>query len=201
MRISLITLVIAALSLPLSVARAEAPDAGPSKLGGYVETDLGVLMLFGGVGLLGGVSLGNVRAGLDFYRFESPYRSLSGAPAGFDLKVEGLLGADIAWHPFADRIDGPYVRAIGQIKRQRAENRVNGARRNLDSALLGPEIGWVFRVYHGLFITPRLGALYYVKSPQGKGNHPIDVGGASYDNSKHQTFDFYGTLGLGYAFD
>jgi hypothetical protein len=169
--------------------------------GAYVEDDLGVLLLFGGVGVLGGASYGPVRAGLGFYRFDSPYRALSGAPDGFDLKVDAIVQADVAWHPFSKNVNGGYLEAVGQLKRQRVENLENGARVTLDSALLGPEIGWVFRVRRGLYLKPRIGALYYVASPQGSERHPVDVGGKSYDNPRHQAWDTYGTLGIGYIFD
>jgi hypothetical protein len=184
----------------------ETPAAGATKdnqhsFGAYLEDDLGVLLLFGGVGLSGGVSYGPLRAGLSFYRFESPYPGLSGAPEGFEVKVDGLVGADVAFHLFSDRVAGGYVRLIGQLKRQRIENLGNGARRRLESALIGPEIGWVLRVHRGLYLAPRLGALYYVRPPQGADGRAVDVGGASYDNPRHKTWDVYGTLGLGYAFD
>lgn len=195
------TLIVLLLAIP-SLSHAQTAPQGEErwKVGGYVESDLGILLLFGGVGLYGGVTVGNLRAGIGFNRFESPYRALSGAPKGFDLKVDGLLQADVAYHPFSKRMDGFYVRLIGQLKRQRAENRDNGARKALDSALVGPELGWVFRLYHGLYVTPRVGALYYAKSPQGRDNNAIDIGGRAYDNDKHKLFDYYGTIGLGYVF-
>jgi hypothetical protein len=177
-----------------------APAAARSPLGGYLEQDLGVLLMSGGVGLFGGVRYGSLRGGLGFYRFQSPIPALSGAPAGFELSVDAILSADVAWHPLDDDMRGPYLRVVGQLKRQRVENRTNGARRTLDSTLLGPEIGWVARVWRDLYLAPRAGALFYLVPPQGKAGGPVDVGGLPYDNPKHQTVDLYVTLGLGWAF-
>lgn len=193
-RTTLLTALCVACSLAAAPARA-AP-----RWGGLVEQDLGVLLMSGGVGVFAGVTRGPVRAALGFYRFDSPYRALGGVPDGFDLQVQGILSADVGIHLRGDDIEGPYVRAIVHGKRQRIENRDNGARRSLDSFLVGPEIGWTFRVHGGLYLAPRLGALYYVVAPQGRGGHPVDVGGKLYDNPRHKTFDVYGSLGIGYAF-
>jgi hypothetical protein len=198
--LSLFTLALILTLAPLASARADAPSEERWKVGAYVEQDLGILLLFGGVGLYGGVAVGNLRAGVGFNRFESPYRALSGAPDGFGLKVSRLFQLDVSYHPFAKRMDGPYVRAVAQLKRQHAENLDNGVQRDLDSVLVGPELGWVFRVYNGVYLAPRAGAFYYVAPPQGTGNHAIDIGGAAYDNDKHKTFDFFGTLSVGYVF-
>ncbi len=188
------------LLLATGTARASPDGATRRELGGYVEDDVGVLLMAGGIGLFGGVRRGPFRGGLGFYRFESPFRSLSGAPAGFELAVDAILSADLAWHPFAGGMDGPYVRVIGQLKRQRVENRENGARRSLDSSLLGPELGWVARIRNGLYLAPRAGALFYVVPPQGRAGRPVDVGGRPYDNSRHKAVDLYLTLGLGWSF-
>jgi len=171
------------------------------QLGAYVENDLGVLLLFRGVGVFGGATYGPLRAGVGFYRFRSPYRSLSGAPEGFDLSVDGIAHAELAWHPFASSMNGPYVELVGQLKWQRVENRANGRMRRLSSTLVGPELGWVWRVVEGLYVTPRMGALYYAAPPQGRAQAPVDVGGAKYDNPRHKTWDLYGTIGIGYVFD
>jgi hypothetical protein len=48
---------------------------------------------------------------------------------------------------------------------------------------------------------PRLGALYYLKSPQGSANKPIQIGDRTYDNGRHKVFDTYliPTLSVGYS--
>ena len=50
-------------------------------------------------------------------------------------------------------------------------------------------------------MAPRVGALYYLKKPQGSGNHPVSIGGRDYDNDRHKNFDTYyiPTLSVGYS--
>ena len=187
-----------AILLHSPLAPADKPSRAP--LGGFVEDDVGVLLMAGGVGLFAGPSYGPLRAGVGYYRFDSPYRALSGAPEGFELSVRHIVSLDATWHFLADQIEGPYVRLMGQWKRQRVENRDNCARKHLDSVLVGPELGWAWRVHAGLYLAPRLGALYYVKRPQGQENQPVLVGGKPYDNERHHAWDLFATLGAGYAF-
>lgn len=192
-----------ALLLLSSLARAAGEPSQPERratLGGFVEDDVGVLLMAGGVGLFAGPSYGPFRAGVGYYRFDSPYRKLSGAPEGFELSVRHIVSVDATWHILEDRVEGPYVRLMGQWKRQRVENLDNGARKHLDSVLLGPELGWAWRVHSGLYLAPRLGALYYLKRPQGPDNAPVQVGGKPYDNERHHYWDLFATLGAGYAF-
>ncbi len=53
----------------------------------------------------------------------------------------------------------------------------------------------------GLYVAPHVGALYYVKSPQGASNDPILIGDREYDNDRHKVFDTYfiPTLSIGYS--
>jgi hypothetical protein len=193
--------VAALVALVLLVLWSPAANADEGRRwGGFVEADLGVLAMSGGVGLFAGPSYGPFRFGAGFYRFDSPWRALSGAPAGFELKVNYLVAADASWFFASERVEGPYVRALVHFKGQRVENTDNGARRDLFSALAGPEVGWAFRIRSGVYLAPRVGALYYLEKPQGVRNAPIDVGGSPYDNDHHKTFDLYATLGLGVAF-
>lgn len=191
---SLLSLLVV-LALP-STGRASEPAAW--RPGAVVESDLGVLLMSGGTGLFAGPTLGPMRLGLGFYRFDSPFRFLSGAPEGFELQVDLLLSADLTWHFLRDGTEGPYLRVLGQWKQQRVENRDNGTRANLRSVVLGPEVGWVFRLYRGLYLAPRVGVLPYLQPPQ-PGNAPVEIGGRLYDNPKHKTVDVFATLGLGYA--
>jgi hypothetical protein len=71
---------------------------------------------------------------------------------------------------------------------------------DLDSLALGMELGYVWKVYKGLYVAPRVGALYYVKKPQ-PGNQPVTVGDRTYDNSRHKNWDTYyiPTLSVGYS--
>jgi hypothetical protein len=71
----------------------------------------------------------------------------------------------------------------------------------LYSQLLGPELGYEWNFFQGLYIAPRIGALYYLQSPQGSSHDPVLVGGSQYDNPKHRLFDLYYTLLIGWNFD
>ena len=86
------------------------------------------------------------------------------------------------------------------IKEQGVTNQATGAHVDLASRALGLELGYVWKVYKGLYVAPRVGALYYVKTPQ-PGNQPIAVGDRTYDNSRHKDWDTYfiPTLSLGYS--
>ncbi len=159
-----------------------------------------MLLMSGGTGLFTGPSYGPVRVGAGFYRFDSPIKALGGVPDGFELKVDWIISGDVTWFFASDHVEGPYVRALSHVKQQRVTNLSNGVRRDLFSVLAGPEVGWVFRVYRGLYLAPRAGALHYIERPQGPANAPIDVGAKLYDNDRHKTFDLYATLGIGYAF-
>lgn len=97
---------------------------------------------------------------------------------------------------FSRRADGAYIRAIGQVKRQQAENLTIGVRRDLDSALVGPELGWMFRVYHGLYLAPCVGALYCVKSPQGEHNRPSTSGDALTTTPSTRCLNYPNELGF-----
>ena len=70
-----------------------------------------------------------------------------------------------------------------------------------NSIASGLELGYVWKIYRGLYVAPRIGALYYFKSPQGSDNQPIQIGDRKYDNSRHKVFDTYfiPTLDVGYS--
>lgn len=74
------------------------------------------------------------------------------------------------------------------IKQQGVTNNENGAHGDLDSLAAGLELGYVWKVYQGLYVAPRVGAraLYYLKRPQGAANDPVIIGGKGYDNERHQ---------------
>jgi hypothetical protein len=86
------------------------------------------------------------------------------------------------------------------IKEQGVTNKANGAHVDIDSLAAGLEIGYLLKVYRGLYVAPRVGALYYVKSPQ-PANRPILVGDRLYDNDRHKHWDTYliPTLSVGYS--
>jgi hypothetical protein len=61
----------------------------------------------------------------------------------------------------------------------------------------GLELGYVWK---GLYVAPRVGALYYIDKPQSD-NAPIQVGDRTYDNSRHKDWDTYfiPTVSVGYS--
>ena len=86
-------------------------------------------------------------------------------------------------------------------KMQIVTEKSSGISKKLNSDLLGMEIGYVWYVYKGFYLTPRLGALYYIKSPQGRSNKPVQIGNSLYDNDRHKIWDTYfiPTLSIGYS--
>lgn len=87
------------------------------------------------------------------------------------------------------------------IKQQGVTNVATGDHKDLNSLAAGLELGYVWKLYRGLYVAPRIGALYYVKSPQGPENQPVRIGDRLYDNDRHKVFDTYfiPTLSLGYS--
>lgn len=59
----------------------------------------------------------------------------------------------------------------------------------------------MWKIYRGLYVAPRVGALYYLKSPQGSANKPVMIGDRRYDNDRHKVFDTYfiPTSSVGYS--
>lgn len=169
-------------------------------LGAYAEVDLGILaFLQQGTAIAGGVSYGPFHAGLSYASFLSN-PSLGGVPDGFDLRVNRLIGINAAYFIGQDTDRGLYLQAMFHIKEQGITNQATGAHVNLDSLALGAELGYVWKIYKGLYVAPRIGALYYVKTPQ-PGNEPVAVGDRTYDNERHKHWDTYfiPTLSLGYS--
>ena len=169
-------------------------------LGAHAEVDVGILaFLRQGTAIAGGLTYGPFRAGLSYASFLSN-PSLGGVPDGFDLRVNYLLGLNAAYF-IGQRSDrGPYVQAMFHIKQQGVTNKASGAHVDLDSLALGLELGYVWKFYRGAYVAPRVGALYYVKSPQPDGT-PITVGDRMYDNDRHKAWDTYfiPTLSVGYS--
>lgn len=164
--------------------------------------DLGVLS-FGGIGVHAGVSKGPWAASVGYYRFESKEMfggALGGFGEDFKLHVDYIVGAEFGYFFDGQTNDGWYATAIYQAKQQTVTHVPTGDEAVLTSHLLGPEIGYEWKFLGGAFLKPRLGVLYYVKSPQ-PGRNPINVGGASYDNPTHTWVDAYITADLGYEFE
>jgi hypothetical protein len=180
-------------------ATATAAPASP-RLGAHAEVDLGILaFLRQGTAIAGGVTYGPFRAGLSYASFLSN-PSLGGVPEGFDLRVNWLLGINAAYFIAQHTDRGLYVQGMFHIKQQGVTNKASGAHVDLDSLAAGLELGYVWKFYKGLYVAPRVGALYYVKKPQ-PNNQPVMVGDRTYDNSRHKDWDTYfiPTLSLGYS--
>ncbi len=169
-------------------------------VGAYAEVDAGILIfLRQGVGIAGGAKYGPFRAGVSYATFLSN-PSFGGVPDGFDLRVNYLVGFNAAYFIGQKTDQGFYVQAMLHIKQQGVTNQADGAHVDLNSVATGLELGYVWKVYKGLYVAPRVGALYYVNKPQ-PGNDPVQVGSAEYDNSRHKNWDTYyiPTLSVGYS--
>jgi hypothetical protein len=164
--------------------------------------DLGVLS-FGGIGLHAGVAHGPWAANAGFYRFESKNLfggALGGFPDEFALHVDFILAAQVGYYFNGEANDGFYGKLIYQLKQQTVTHEASGETAVLSSQLLGPEVGYEWDFFAGLFLRPRLGVLLYVDSPQ-PGRRPVNIAGAEYDNPTHNWVDAYITADLGYEFD
>jgi hypothetical protein len=187
-------------------AETEAPappkaNASEFRLGAHAETDLGVLLaLRQGAALAGGVVYGPFRAGMSYASFLSN-KSFGGTPEGFSLRANYIVGFNASYFIAQTTDQGLYVQAMFHIKQQGVTNDATGDHVDLDSLAAGAELGYVWKVYQGLYIAPRIGALYYVKSPQGSDNDPVRVGNSDYDNPRHKVLDTYfiPTLSVGYS--
>ena len=182
-------------STPTVTAQAEAPH-----LGAYASLDVGVLAaLKQGASFGGGVVYGPFRAGLNYTTFLSN-ASLGGVPDGFDLRVNYLVGANVAYFIGQKTDKGLYVQGMLHVKQQGVTNQDTGDHVDLNSVAVGVELGYVWKFYKGAYVAPRIGALYYVDKPQ-PGNQPIQVGDKMYDNGRHHNWDTYfiPTLDVGYS--
>lgn len=171
------------------------------RLGAYADLDVGILLTMKqGAAFSGGVVYGPFRAGLSYATFLSN-AAFGGAPKGFDLRANYILGLNAAYFIAQTKDEGFYVQWMFHIKQQGVTNKETGDHEDLDSLATGFELGYVWKLYRGLYVAPRIGALYYLKSPQGSDNRPIKIGNKQYDNDRHKTFDTYyiPTLSVGYS--
>ena len=184
-------------------APATAPAAAPKqyRLGAHAEVDLGLMLAFRQSGAFAaGVVYGPFRAGLSYATFLSN-STFGGAPDGFTLRANYIYGLNVSYFIGQSTDEGLYVQGMLHIKQQGITNDATGDHKDLNSVATGLELGYVWKFYRGLYVAPRVGALYYVKSPQGKGNHPVQIGDRTYDNDRHKQFDTYfiPTVSLGYS--
>jgi hypothetical protein len=199
--------VVIALTLLLAAAAAkvQAQEPEPRKegyrLGAYAALDVGILAVMKqGAAFAGGAVWGPFRAGLSYATFLSN-ESFGGTPKGFSLRANYILGLNVSYFIAQQTDEGLYVQAMLHIKQQGVTNLGTGDHKDLNSIASGLELGYVWKVYKGLYVAPRVGALYYFKSPQGSDNKPVQIGDRKYDNSRHKVFDTYfiPTLDVGYS--
>jgi hypothetical protein len=188
---------------PLAAAAAAVTPEGPKpfRLGAHLDVDVGLMAVMKqSAGLSGGVVWGPFRAGMSYATFLSN-NSFGGTPAGFDMRVNYIIGFNASYFIARRSDDGLYVQAMFHVKQQGVTNQATGAHRDLDSLAAGLEVGYLWKFYRGLYVAPRVGALYYVKSPQGSGNAPIQIGDRAYDNGRHKVWDTYfiPTISVGYS--
>lgn len=181
------------------VSGAVMADTEKTDLHPFIAVDAGVAAFLGGIGLFTGMEKGPLRASLGYYHFKSN-PDLGGFSNDFDLLVDYIWAGNVSYFFNGASAEGIFLRLRADNKKQVVSDRVGGARRNLYSLLAGPEIGYQYRFNSGIFITPRLGGLYYLKKPQGPYNSPVAVGDKLYNNDKHKIWDFYYTLDIGYVF-
>ena len=117
------------------------------------------------------------------------------------MRANYIVGINASYF-IGQRTDkGFYVQAMFHIKQQGVTNDATGDHRDLNALASGIELGYVWKIYNGLYVAPRIGALYYLKSPQGPDNNPIRIGDRDYDNDRHKVFDTYfiPTVSVGYS--
>lgn len=185
----------------LKLATVGQPAQQPYHLGAHAELDVGILLAMKqGAAFAGGVVWGPFRAGLSYATFLSNPK-FGGTPDGFTMRANYIVGLNASYFVGRRTDEGLYVQAMFHIKQQGITNGATGAHKDLDSLATGIELGYVWKVVQGLYVAPRVGALYYVKSPQGADNKPVRVGDRDYDNDRHKVFDTYfiPTLSVGYS--
>jgi hypothetical protein len=200
-----------AVALSAAPARAETPPvptlasavpAGPAyRLGAYADLDVGLMLAMKqAAGMSGGVVWGPFRAGLSYSTFLSN-KAFGGVPEGFAMRVNYIIGFNASYFIAKRTDEGLYVQGMFHIKQQGVTNEATGDHRDLSSLAAGLELGYLWKVYKGFYVAPRVGALYYVKSPQGPDNNPIQIGDRAYDNDRHKVWDTYfiPTLSAGYS--
>jgi hypothetical protein len=165
-------------------------DGGGQLWAPYAEVDAGLMVaLRQSGGLAGGVVWGPFRAGLSYATFLSN-GSFGGVPDGFEMRVNHLIGLNAAYFIGQASDEGFYVQGMFRIKQQGVTIQATGDHVDLDSLAAGLEVGYVWKVHRGLYVAPRVGALYYLKHPQGA-EAPVQVGDRTYDNERHLAWDTY----------
>ncbi|MCE5332793.1 MAG: hypothetical protein LLF95_11730 [Bacteroidales bacterium] len=167
----------------------------------FCEFDVPITVLTGGISMNSGIRYENYRLSLGYEHFDAPSKEFSGTPDGFKMRVDYIFALNLDYFfSKTKESKGLYSRFMYHTKSQFVENIETQDSKILYSQLVGAEIGYVWKFYRGLYIAHRLGALYYLQSPQGKGNNPLLIGNAYYDNPRHKVWDTYYSFVVGYTF-
>jgi hypothetical protein len=167
----------------------------------FVEFDVPIAILTGGISTNVGIQHKNYRLSLGYEHFNAPSKEFSGTPDGFKMKVNYIYALNFDYFYTKSKSDkGLYSRLMYHNKSQFVENKTTLDSKILYSQLIGLELGYVWKFFKGLYVAPRAGALYYLKSPQGKNNNPVLIGDTYYDNKRHKVWDTYYSFMLGYSF-
>ncbi len=167
----------------------------------FSEIDLGLIAFTGGFANYFGVRNGPHGFELGYQHFPAPSTLFSGVPEGFDLTVEHIYSIHYSyfWNGKTDK--GLYTRFMYHNKMQIVTEQNTNTSKKLYSDCVGAELGYIWYFSKNFYLTPRVGALYYINSPQGKENNPVLVGSSYYDNKRHKTWDTYfiPTISVGYS--
>src|SRR5262249_27950002 len=135
-------------------------------LGAHAEVDAGLMLAMRqSAGLAAGVVYGPFRAGLSYATFLSN-NAFGGVPDGFSMRVNYIVGINAAYFIGQSSDRGLYVQGMFHIKQQGVTNEATGDHKDLDSLAAGLELGYVWKFWKGLYVAPRVGALYYLRTPQ-----------------------------------
>lgn len=179
----------------------DSPSESNSQLRLFSETDLGILVFTGGFTQFFGLRKGPHSFELGRQHFTAPSAVFSGKPEGFDLRVEYILSVHYSYFWNGKNDAGLFTRLMYHNKKQTVTEKESRQSKSLYSDLVGVELGYSYFFSKGFYITPRIGVLYYLKSPQGESNRPVRIGEKFYDNDRHKIWDTYfiPTVSFGYS--
>lgn len=166
----------------------------------YSEVDVPILVLTGGIAANAGINYKNYRMSIGYEQFNAPSKEFSGTPDGFKMRVDYIYAINFDYVFSKNKEEnGAYTRIMYHNKKQYVENIATHDYKNLYSQLVGLEVGYIWKFYKGFYLAPRVGAMYYIKKPQGKENNPVLIGDVFYDNKRHKILDTYYSFMLGYT--
>lgn len=198
---SLITLLTVLLTYTVFGQNPDSVKTSTPRLKLFSETDLGLLIFTGGFTHYFGLRKGPHSIELGRQHFNAPTAFFSGKPTGFDLRVDYILSLHYSYFWNGKTDAGFFTRVMYHNKKQTVIEKESRISKPLYSDLVGVELGYVYFFSKGFYVTPRIGALYYLKSPQGGTNQPVKIGERFYDNDRHKIWDTYfiPTVSFGYS--